>query len=156
MRGNPVTAAGSAVTLVALAALIACASPLRGQPQSNPIAALISAYPNFIERIDAGDLVWKDGTRMRIDDGKGAKPFDDLLNQPDIKDMLAMSYIPGEKGIPPEFNYDPGRIRYAPLFTKMYGDCRAAEANARTVVWLPSQYGKSVNDAAPALQKVSE
>jgi hypothetical protein len=49
---------------------------------------------------------------MRIDDGKGIKPFHDLLNQPDIKDLFAMPYIPGQKGIPPELIYDSGRIRY--------------------------------------------
>jgi hypothetical protein len=36
-----------------------------------PTAALIKAYPNFLDRIDGNDLVWKDGTRMVIDDGKG-------------------------------------------------------------------------------------
>ena len=37
--------------------------------------ALVQAYPDFLDRIEGNDLVWKDGTRMRIDDGKGAKAF---------------------------------------------------------------------------------
>jgi hypothetical protein len=89
-----------------------------------PVAALIKAYPNFLDRIDGNDLVWKDGMRMRIDDRKGPKPFDAMLNDPDIKDMFAMTYPAGDKGLAPDVNFDPGRIRYLPLFIKMYGDCR--------------------------------
>ena len=40
---------------------------------SDALAALVRAYPDFLERTEANDLVWKDGTRMRIDDGAGAK-----------------------------------------------------------------------------------
>ena len=36
-------------------------------------AALIAAYPDFLDRIEDATLVWKDGTRMPLDDGKGAK-----------------------------------------------------------------------------------
>ena len=36
-------------------------------------AALLKAYPDFLDRIEGNDLVWKDGTRMRIDGGKGPK-----------------------------------------------------------------------------------
>ena len=60
-----------------------------GRPPDVPAAALIKAYPNFLDRIDGNDLVWKDGTRMAINDGKGRKPFEAMLNDPDIKDMFA-------------------------------------------------------------------
>jgi D-alanyl-D-alanine carboxypeptidase len=125
--------------------------------------ALLKAYPGFLDRIEQNDLVWKDGTRMRIDDGKGAKTFDALLDDPDIKDMFLMKYPLGERGLAPAVNFDPGRIRYAPLFKKMYGDCHSAGfmANMTDVVWLPSRYGKSlkfskINAAAAALQRVSD
>ena len=147
--------------LLVLLCAITLLSSARGEPQFATIASLVSAYPEFLDRIDAGDLVWKDGTRMHIDDGKGPKSLEDLLNDPDLKDMFAMRYPLGEKGIPPSSDFDPGRIRYAPLFTKMYGDCRTATANAAKVMWLRSQYGRSVaftkiNGAAAALQKVSD
>jgi len=58
--------------------------------------ALVKAYPDFIDRIEEKNLVWKDGTRMRIDDGKGTKAFDALLDDPDIKDMFLMKYPVGE------------------------------------------------------------
>ena len=63
---------------------------------------------------------------MRIDDGKGAKAFDVMLDDPDIKDMFLMKYPVGEQRLPPDVNFDPGRVRYAPLFKKIYGDCRTA------------------------------
>jgi D-alanyl-D-alanine carboxypeptidase len=130
------------------------------EAQPSAVAALISAYPNFLDRIDNGDLVWKDGTHMRIDDGKGPKRLDEMLSDPDIKDMFTMTYPVGDKGIPPDLNYDPGRVRNMPFFTKMYGECQNAVANADNVVWLRSNYGKMIkftkmNGAATALQEVS-
>ena len=131
-------------------------------PPNETVAALIKAYPDFLDRMEKNDLVWKDGTRMHIDDGKGEKAFDAMLDDPDIKDMFSMKYPLGEKGLAPEVNFDPGRVRYFPLLKKMYGDCQATGfmANAGNVVWLPSKVGKNIkftkiNGAAEALQKVS-
>jgi hypothetical protein len=127
------------------------------------ITTLIHVYANFLDRIDGNDLVFKDGSRMLIDDHKVAKPLDLMLDQPDIKDMFSMTYPKGEKGLPPPINADPGRIRYEPLFRRMYGDC-ASEASplkeSVEVIWLPTQYGKKlkftkINGAAAALQEVS-
>ena len=133
------------------------------EPLREALARLVKAYPDFIDRIQGNELVWKDGTRMSIDDGHGAKAFEAMLEQPDIKDMFAMTYPTGDKGLAPEINFDPGRVRYAPLFTKMYGDCRTSNlvAKAADVVWLKSKYGKTIkfskiNGAAAALQRVSD
>ena len=94
------------------------------ETQSGAVATLVKAYPDFLDRIDGNDLVWKDGTRQRIDDGKAAKSFEAMLDDPDIKDMFALTYPAGDKGLAPAINFDPGRIRYMPLFLKMYGDCQ--------------------------------
>lgn len=133
------------------------------EPQRNAAERLVKAYPDFIDRVEGNELVWKDGTRMRIDDGQGGKQFEAMLDQPDIKDMFAMSYPTGNKGLGPEINFDPGRVRYGPLFTKMYGDCRSSDltVNAAKVIWLKSKYGKTIkfskiNGAAAALQRVSD
>jgi hypothetical protein len=100
---------------------------------------------------------------MKIDDGKGAKPFEALLDHPDVKDMFAMTYPAGDKGLAPDIDFDPGRVRYLPLFKKVYGDCLKGDisGNAVGVVWLPRHFGKSIkfskiNGAAAALTKVSE
>jgi hypothetical protein len=55
-------------------------------PTGSPVdaaSALVRAYPDFLERIETNDIVWKDGSRMPIDDGKGAKSFDAMLDDPD-------------------------------------------------------------------------
>jgi hypothetical protein len=148
--------------LVASAPAVGLAQRATRSP-TDAARVLIKAYPDFLDRIEQNDLVWKDGTRMRIDDGEGAKSFDALLDHPDIKDMFLMKYPLGEQGLAPEMNFDPGRVHYEPLFRKMYGDCRTDDvmANAANVVWLPANYGKSlkfsnVNGAAAALQRVSD
>jgi hypothetical protein len=127
------------------------------------VAALVKAYPEFLERMEGNDLVWKDGTRMPIDDGKGPKPFETLLAGPDIKDIFAWTYPAGDRGIPPPLNFDPGRVRYLPLLKKVYGDCAAGDISAAAVdvVWLPRHFGKTVkfsriNGAASALTQVSK
>jgi hypothetical protein len=151
-----------ALVLIATAPTVGLAQARIDSPPDG-LTALIKAYPDFLDRIEENNLVWKDGTRMPIDDGKGAKALDAMLDDPDIKDMFLMKYPVGEKGLAPAVNFDPGRVRYAPLFEKMYGDCRTAGfmTNAVDVVWLPSKYGKNVkftkiNGAAAALQKVSD
>jgi D-alanyl-D-alanine carboxypeptidase len=152
----------SYVALVVLPFAMIQTNALAQQQQGGP-AALLETYPDFLERIDGNELVWKDGTRMRIDDGKGEKTLDTMLSDPDIKDMFVMAYPVGEKGLPPEKDFDPGRVRYTPLFVKMYGDCRTSNvlADAADVVWLRSKYGKAVkfskiNGAAATLQQVSD
>jgi hypothetical protein len=138
--------------------------PAEAEPSAPDIArAILAAYPDFLQRVDGNELVWKDGTRMQIDDHAGRKNPDDLLAAPDIKDMFLQTYPAGEKGIPPPSGDDPGRVRYLPLFIKMYGDCRKNEVVHRMVdvVWLRTKGGDSVkfshaNGAAAALQRVSD
>ena len=126
------------------------------------IAALVAAYPDHIATQDDNELVMKDGTRFAIDDGKGEKPFETLLNQPDIADQFYVPYRLGNAGFPPGVDEDPGRVRFEPLFRKMYGDCQKGEVEGRlvTVKWLPKNKGGSVkvtsiNGVAKALEAVS-
>jgi hypothetical protein len=134
----------------------------QGSLSTEATAALLSAYPDFLDRVEGNDLVWKDGTRMRIDDGKGIKTFDSMLDHPDIKDMFIMKYPVGVKGFAPKVNFDPGRVRYTPLFEKMYGNCdnQGFSASLVDVAWLPGKTSTKlkftrINGAADALQKVS-
>ena len=131
--------------------------------QTSDATALVRAYPDFLAGVEGNALVWKDGARMPIDDGAGAKPFARLLAAPDIKDMFVMPYPVGETGIPPAADFDPGRVRHAALFEKMYGNCRQADIKKSFVAvpWLPGKGGRavmfsSVNGAADQLRKVSE
>jgi D-alanyl-D-alanine carboxypeptidase len=126
------------------------------------IARLIAAYPAFLDRVDGNVLVWKDGTRMTIDDGRGAKDHEALLASADIKDMFYTPYPVGRTREPPGRNADPGRARNSAFFNKMYGDCQAGgvASNLVDVVWLPKKWGKPlkatrINGVAAKLAAVS-
>ncbi len=131
--------------LVALLfALIAFAVPTRADPA---LDALVAAYPEHLAGHDGKELIWKDGTRMPISDGRSNKSFDELLNKPDIKDQFVFAYPLGSDAEAPGPNQDPGRIRYEPFFLKMYGDCRKGEVAKRlkSVAWMPNRRGGSVS-----------
>jgi hypothetical protein len=124
-------------------------------------ALLVAAYPDFIKGIEGNDLVWKDGDRMPISDGKPQKDFATLLERPDIKDMFQLPYVAGPPKASPTLNEDPGRIRNEAFFTKMYGDCKKGEvvARMRAVQWMPSHHGgivmvTTVNGVADKLEAV--
>lgn len=123
---------------------------------------LVAAYSDHIGAVDGKTLVWKDGTRMPLDDGAGDKRFEDWLARPDIEDMLAQPYPAGADAAPPGETFDPGRARNAAFFDKMYGDCSKGEVarNLATVPWLASRGGKPlrvtrVNGVAEQLAAVA-
>jgi hypothetical protein len=139
--------------LLVLFATIAHANPA--------LDALIAAYPEQLAGYDGNDLIWKDGTRMPISDGR-KKTFEELLDNPDIKDQFAIPYPLGAPAKPPAVNEDPGRIRNEAFFRKMYGDCRRGEVAPRLkpVPWLPGRGGGNVmmtrvNGVADRLAEVS-
>jgi len=147
----------------ALLATLLAACAAQADPLSEAAGArLLAAYPEQLERIEDGVLVWRDGTRMPLDDGKGKKAFDDWLQHPDIEDMLAVPYPAGAPADPPAKDTDPGRARNAAFFDKVYGDCRKGEVekNLTRVVWLPKKSGQKlpvskINGAAAQLEAVS-
>jgi hypothetical protein len=101
---------------------------------------LLRAYPDHIARVDGGDIIWRDGGRMKIDDGQGEKPFEDWLAAPDLQDIFAIGYPQGEPSAP-GVNYDPGRARPGAFFDRMYGNCQTGEVekNLVDVRWMPSR-----------------
>ena len=113
----------------------------QSQEGAQRLAPLLSAYPQHLLRVEGNTLLWRDGTVMEVDDGKGAKPFDAWLENPDIEDMLQIPYPPGDVTHPPEVNIDPGRARNLAFFDKMYGDCRKGEVekSLTEIVWLPKK-----------------
>jgi hypothetical protein len=132
-------------------------APLTAFAANLTVADLVAAYPDRIAAIDGNDLVWRDGTRMPISDGIEGKDFDTLLDHPDIDDMFAVPYRPGPPAAEPGLNEDPGRIRYEPLFTKLYGDCETGEVapQMRDVPWLKGKVRfTTANGAADALEAV--
>lgn len=125
--------------------------------------ALVAAYPDYLSGHDGRHLLWKDGSRMAFDDGKGPKSFKQLLINPDLEDQFYTPYPKGRAGTAPGVNIDPGRVRFEPFFKKMYGDCKkgAVKANMVTITWLPKTVAKRVrvtrvNGVAKRLQAVSK
>jgi hypothetical protein len=111
---------------------------------------LRSAYPDHISDFNKVELIWRDGTRMPIDDGAGIKDIGNWLASPDIKDIFRFSYPVRAPTTQPPSGEDPGRARPAALFNKMYGDCRRGEVARHLVdvVWLPSRGKQTVKATA--------
>jgi len=128
----------------------------------SPGERLLAAYPDHLQAVEGNDLVWKDGTRMPIDDGRGPKPFEKWLESPDLKDMFAIPYPAGDAPPPATAETDPGRARNHAFFAKMYGDCSKGDVakNLVEVVWLPKKSGQKlkvsrINGVAGKLAAIS-
>jgi peptidoglycan L-alanyl-D-glutamate endopeptidase CwlK len=109
------------------------------------VSRLQKAYPEFIQAVTEDMVIWRDGTTMPIYDGKDSKNQQEKLDNPSLFDhMDSVYYIPGisesiETWIPKS---DPGRIRYEPLFRKMYGNTpEEVESHVITMYWMPKVFG---------------
>ena len=67
---------------------------------------LLRAYPDALTGFDGSELIWRDGTRMPVDDGRPDKSPEELLRQGSILDQLRLTYPIG-----------------APLLPKVIGAC---------------------------------
>jgi hypothetical protein len=130
-----------------------------GEPILN---TLVDSYPDYLAGSDEKYLMFKDGTRLQISDGKTAKSFEQLLEAPDIKDQFAIPYPLGIVLRTPQRNEDPGRVRNESFFQKMYGNCRNGQVAKQliSVAWLPHRGGQTImvttiNGVADRLAAVS-
>jgi hypothetical protein len=105
---------------------------------------LLRAYPEQLAGFDGTSLIWRDGTRMPVDDGRPDKSPEEQLRNGSIRDQMRETYPGGVPASPPL--QDPGRIRNRAFFDKMYGDCRAGEVAPKLVrvPWLPSTGARGV------------
>lgn len=121
---------------------------------------LVRSYPSFLDSADENNLYWKDGIVMIYDDGKSNKSHDEMLDNPDIEDMLSQDYEKGEDwNKPPAENFEPGRIRYEPFFLKMYGNNSSeVSSNSESVTWVDGSQllFSKINGASDSLAKVVE
>lgn len=108
---------------------------------------LLRAYPQQLSRIDGPDLIWRDGTRTPLGTAHPGQAEEDIPD-PSLADQLAAHYPAGAPLDPP--GGDPGRLRNAAFFDKMYGDCRRGEVAPTLVrvVWLPQSWGHTVTITA--------
>ena len=124
---------------------------------------LRTGYPDFVSGVSNGQVVFKDGSELPLDDGKADKSFDDWIDAPDIEDMFRLPYAADGPPAPPPKDFDPGRARNEAFFRKIYGDCTAQNFGAELadVVWLPKKSGRklkvaALNGVARRLQAVSD
>ena len=124
--------------------------------------ALIRAYPEQLAGYDSSNLIWRDGTRMPLSDGRPYKTFEEMLRHGSILDQVRLPYPAGVSAAALVPQDDPGRIRSRAFFDKMYGNCWRGEVMPRlgSVAWLPQSWGHtirvtSVNDVAARLAEVS-
>jgi hypothetical protein len=106
---------------------------------------LLRAYPDALSGFDGVDLIWRDGTRMLVDDGLPDKSVEEQLRHGSILDQLRLPYTAGGT-LPRVPQSDPGRVRNRAFFDKMYGDCGRGQVTPRLmpVVWLPTTWGHVV------------
>ncbi|MBL6937458.1 MAG: M15 family metallopeptidase [Alphaproteobacteria bacterium] len=123
---------------------------------------LVKSYPDFLDRHDDKYLYLKDGRKFAISDGRTDKTFDEMIEHADIDDMFFADYPAGADATAPAPNFDPGRVRFEPLFDAMYGDCDRGEVEPkmRSIAWLPKHHGggvsiTTVNGVDKALAAVS-
>ncbi|MEQ1752687.1 MAG: M15 family metallopeptidase [Micropepsaceae bacterium] len=123
---------------------------------------LALAYPDFIASANLQTLAWKDGFRMPVSLYAPGRSLADQINNPDLAAQVSQAYPRGHCGIPVNPASDPGRIRYAPFFARMYGGDRASVArNLEEIPW-PSRARNGfiefsrVNGAADRLRLVAE
>jgi hypothetical protein len=152
---------GLARSLFAFLLLLAVVGSARAQ--NADLDALVRAYPDFLASEDGKFLIWKDGTRMPVSDGRTDKTFQEKLHNPSILDQLSIHYVKGPLLAPPGPEDDPGRFRNIAFFDKMYGNCSKEEVQRKLtkVAWLPMAGGcvgsiTTVNGIAEKLKGVSE
>jgi hypothetical protein len=95
----------------------------------------VNAYPDIIKYTD-NILYFEDGNSLEYDDHT-KRTFQDKLDNPSIKDTLALRYPSFEEIKPPGLNYDPGRFRNEELLKKLYGkNEKEIRENLVEVQWL--------------------
>ncbi len=105
---------------------------------------LVRAYPDFLTGFDGSNLIWRDGTRMPVSDGRPDKSPEERLRDGSILDQLGWVYPAGTNAAPLD---DPGRVRNKAFFDKMYGSCRDGQVTPHLVrvIWLPRTWGHAIS-----------
>jgi hypothetical protein len=82
--------------------------------QDLALDALVRAYPDFLASHDGSVLIWKDGTRMSVSDGRSDKSFQEKLRNPSILDQGSAGYT----------TQPTGRSRAVPQYRVLRQDVR--------------------------------
>lgn len=145
-----------AVFFALCAVFMAQASP---QAQRQTAACLMAAYPEFLQDAPSANTVRsRQGELFPIDSGLPAGSHLWLLDHADLKAQLAQPYPQEPLTRPPPQDFDPGRLRSALFFERMYGSSLAqVQQNLVAVDWAPCRCKVRFtqrNGAAAALERV--
>jgi D-alanyl-D-alanine carboxypeptidase len=153
---------GQGRRLAFLAAMLTGVANSAAVGEGAALDALVRAYPDFLAGYDASDLIWRDGTRMPLSEGRPTGDFAEMLRRGSILDQMRLPYPAGPLTAGTGPTADPGRVRNRAFFDKMYGNCWKGEVRPRLVgvVWLPRSWGRtieatSVNGVAERIAAVS-
>jgi hypothetical protein len=106
---------------------------------------LISTYPDLVSGYADNYLIFKDKSKMLWDDGIKNKPWESVLDNPDLKDMFLQKYTAGKLNELPVKDFEPGRIRNEAFFKKMYGQNEdAVRQNLIEITWCPKVVGQKI------------
>ena len=106
---------------------------------------LMRAYPDALAGFDGSNLIWRDGTRMPVGDGRPDKSMEEQLGT--APSLISCDWRTRRARrccrLPEQ---DPGRVRNRAFFDKMYGDCKSGQVAPKLVpvVWLPKTWGHVV------------
>jgi hypothetical protein len=132
--------------------------PIAARGQAISPDALTHAYPDQIAGRDDVGIIFRDGTRQNLSDGRTDKSFDEKLRNASLLDQLSLPYPKGALTQPPGPQDDPGRFRNAAFFDKMYGDCDKGETQ-KHLTDIPWFTGKvrvtTINGVAERLRAVA-
>jgi peptidoglycan L-alanyl-D-glutamate endopeptidase CwlK len=133
----------------------------------NDLQLLKRTYSEYIKAVNSRYITWSDGTKMPVQGGKLDKSWQEKLDAPSLADQLEQDpYIAGKpKNLSTYHPHtDPGRIRYEPFFSKMYGGTPSmVKSRLTTIYWMPKFFGKryplqvtTVNSVDKKMEQVSE
>ena len=108
---------------------LCCCSRAAASGFAASVDDLVRAYPDFLAGFDGTDLIWRDGTRMPVGDGRPDKTLEEQFATAPSSTSCACR-IPSGAPLLPAPQQDPGRVRNKAFFDKMYGDCTIGPGRA--------------------------
>ncbi len=122
------------------------------------VRRLVAAYPGNVRAGTDGNVVMANGSNLAVDLKRTPATFEQRLDQADLIDQLSIPYPAGCPVSAPAMNEDPGRLRYDPFFSAMYGGTvKAVAKNLTTIPWFGQKVTVTkVNGVDTALKAVAD
>ena len=105
---------------------------------------LLRAYPDALDGFDGTYLIWRDGTRMPVDDGRPDKTMEEQIRDGSILDQLRLPYPAGAPCC--RRRTTPAACATGRSSTRCMATARPGEVSPKLVriVWLPKTWGHAI------------